>query len=70
MGGGVSQIMGYIMPHGQKKDVINVILGIAHHLYITLSHRGRGVSQKLMFVEMGRGREGGLETPKNCLCNI
>ena len=55
-------MMIYIMPCGQKSDVIDVMLGIARHLYITSSRRGEGgVSQLLMFDDMGGG--GGLETP-------
>ena len=29
------KMIGYIMPHGQKSDVLNIIFGIAQHLYIT-----------------------------------
>ena len=30
-----SKMMRYILPHGQKSDVIDIMLGIARHLYIT-----------------------------------
>ena len=41
------KIMVYIMPHEKKIDVINVILGISHHLYITQSPRGKGGKPKV-----------------------
>ena len=55
------KMMEYILPCGQKSDVINVIWA---SLIINILHNHKGGSQKLMFVDMGGGRA--LETPKNC----
>ena len=38
----MAKMIRYILPRGQKSDVIDVMLGVACHLYITKSRRGEG----------------------------